>query len=77
MAGRNVSVGELVQVYAPLGRAGNTGNSTAAHLHVQMNRGPDFDYHGHINPWPILNTYTGRQARRIFRSQPLHPRARR
>jgi len=74
---RSVALGEWVQVYAVLGRVGNTGNSTAAHLHVQANRGPSFDYHGHINPWPILNTYTGRQARRIFRSQRLHPRARR
>ena len=77
MAGRNVSVGEWVQVYAPLGRVGNTGNSTAAHLHVQMNRGPDFDYHGHINPWPTFGIYSRKNARRIFRSQPLHPRARR
>ena len=74
---RKVAVGEWVQVYAPLGRVGNTGNSTAAHLHVQMNRGRDFDYHGHINPWPIFGVYSRKVARKIFRSQPLHPRARR
>ena len=77
LAGRAVEVGDWVQVYARLGRVGNTGNSTAAHLHAQCNRGPTCDYPGHSNPWPSLNTYTGRQARRIFRSQPLHPRARR
>lgn len=77
LQGRRVNVGDWVQIYAGLGRVGNTGNSTAAHLHVQMNRGRSFDYHGHINPWPVFNAYTRRQARALFRRQPRHPQSRR
>lgn len=73
LASRIPDVGEWVQVYEPIGRVGNTGNSTAAHLHVQMNRGPAFDYHGHINPWPTFNSYRRRIARRLFKMQPRHP----
>jgi murein DD-endopeptidase MepM/ murein hydrolase activator NlpD len=72
---RRPQVGEWVQVFEVVGRVGNTGNSTAAHLHVQMNHGRSFDYHGHINPWPVLNHFKRREARRLFRKSPRHPQA--
>lgn len=50
LRGRNVSVGQRVRRGKVLGRVGNTGNSTAPHLHVQANRGRGFDYHGHVHP---------------------------
>lgn len=43
-------VGVFVRAGDPLGRVGSTGNSSAPHLHVQVNRGSTFNYHGHINP---------------------------
>lgn len=72
-AGRKV--GDWVQVFATLGRVGSTGNSTAAHLHVQVNHGPEFNYHGHIDPEIAFKVYTRREARKIFTRQPLHPNA--
>lgn len=47
---RSVSFGELVERGTVLGRVGNTGNSSAPHLHVQANHGIGFDYHAHVNP---------------------------
>lgn len=47
---RNVRVGQRVRKGDVLGRVGNTGNSTAPHLHVQANRGSIFSYHDHIAP---------------------------
>lgn len=76
MSNRKVKVGDWVQVYAPLGNVGSTGNSTAAHLHVQVNRGPDFNYHGHINPREAFKVYTRREAARIYKRNPKHPAAR-
>lgn len=75
MSRRLVKLGDWVQVYQGIGRVGNTGNSTAAHLHVQANRGPLFDYHGHINPWPIFGLFGRMRARQINKSQPRHPRS--
>lgn len=45
-----VKVGDAVKRGTVVGNVGNTGNSTAAHLHFQVNRGQVFDYHGHIDP---------------------------
>lgn len=49
---RLVRVGDVVERGDQLGNVGSTGNSTAPHLHVQVNRGRVFDYHGHIAPGP-------------------------
>lgn len=73
MDSRFVNVGDWVQVYQKLGKVGTTGNSTAPHSHVQANRGRGFNYAGHINPWPFLNSITRKDARRIFRRAPKHP----
>lgn len=51
---RYKSDGERVGKGDVLGRVGNTGNSTAPHLHVQINRGRGFDYHAHIDPRPWM-----------------------
>ena len=75
MSGRLVRDGSWVQVYAPIGRVGSTGNSTAPHLHLQMNRGPYFSYNGHAHPAPALKAYTRKEARTIFRNRPHHSRA--
>lgn len=72
---RHVKVGDWVQVFAPVGVVGSTGNSSAPHLHVQMNRGRGFDYHGHINPWPIFNLYGRRESKRLHKRQPRHSQA--
>jgi len=65
-----------VQVFAPVGRVGTTGNSTAPHLHVQVNRGQDFDYHGHINPEAAFRIYSRKEARAIHKRNPKHPEMR-
>lgn len=67
LSGRAVRVGEWVEVYQVLGRVGSTGNSTAPHLHMQVNHGREFNYHGHINPWPYLRVWKRRDARRRWR----------
>lgn len=72
---RNVAVGDWVQVYAVVGRVGSTGNSTAPHLHEQVNRGRTFDYHGHISPHHANKVYTLKEARSIFQKNPIHPNA--
>lgn len=74
---RSVRVGDWVQPYHVLGRVGNSGNSTAAHLHVQVNRGPAFNYHGHVNPSRAFGILKRRDARRIFKRNPVHPVERR
>ena len=76
LQGRMVREGEWVQVYAPLGKVGSTGNSTAPHLHVQVNRGSSFDYSGHINPHVALSIYSRRKAKEIHDRHPEHPMAR-
>lgn len=73
---RDVEVGDWVQVYQPLGRVGSTGNSTAPHLHVQANRGREFDYHAHIHPGIAFKLFPRSEARRIFKARPKHPQAR-
>lgn len=50
MATRAVKVGQRVQKGTVLGVVGSTGNSTAPHLHVQVNPGRGFDYHAHVPP---------------------------
>lgn len=52
MADRKVIVGQQVAQGDVLGHVGNTGNSTATHLHVQANHGRGFSYHAHIPPGP-------------------------
>lgn len=75
MSNRKVKVGDWVQVYAPVGNVGSTGNSTAPHMHVQVNRGRSFNYSGHIHPGVAFKLYTRRQAQAIFRKHPKHPNA--
>lgn len=70
---RSVFPGNWVQVFQPVGRVGSTGNSTAPHLHVQVNRGRAFDYHGHIDPQIAFDVWKRRDARRKFKAQPVHP----
>lgn len=50
LAKRHTGVGQVVAMGDVVGFVGSTGNSTAAHLHVQANRGRGLDYHGHIHP---------------------------
>lgn len=50
MAGRFVRRGQWIEQGHVIGRVGSTGNSSAPHLHVQVNRGRGFDYDGHIHP---------------------------
>lgn len=76
LSARYVSVGEWVQVYQAIGRVGNTGNSSAAHLHVQVNRGAYFSYSGHIDPRVAFKLYRRRDAKKIFKRFPKHPNAR-
>jgi murein DD-endopeptidase MepM/ murein hydrolase activator NlpD len=76
MTNRKVQVGDWVQAYAPLGNVGSTGNSTAPHLHVQVNRGRYFNYHGHIHPGVAFKLIKRRDARRRFKANPVHPNAR-
>lgn len=73
LKGRWVAEGDWVQPYEILGRVGNTGNSTAAHLHVQVNRGKEFDYHGHVDPRLAFKILTRKQAREIYARSPRHP----
>ncbi len=47
---RRIKVGAHVEVGKTLMRVGSTGNSTAPHLHVQVNPGRGFNYHGHVDP---------------------------
>lgn len=76
LQGRRVSVGDWVQAFHFLGRVGSTGNSTAPHLHVQMNRGRSFNYHGHMHPGIAFKKVRRRDARRLFRRAPRHPQER-
>lgn len=76
LQGRNVAVGDWVQPYKVLGRVGNTGNSTAPHLHVQVNWGRTFSYHGHIHPGIVFKMIPRRQARKAFKKNPRHPQDR-
>lgn len=77
MQGRaGLRVGDWVQAYQPVGRVGSTGNSTAPHLHVQVNRGKAFNYHGHIHPGVAFKLMPRRTARKIFRKFPRHPQRR-
>ncbi len=50
MEERHVSAGDWVLAWHDLGLVGNTGNSFGAHLHLQVNHGRTFDYHGHLDP---------------------------
>lgn len=76
MAERRVRVGDWIQAYDVVGRVGSTGNSTAPHLHVQVNRGMEFDYHAHIHPATAFKVLPRRAARKLFRRFPRHPQAR-
>ena len=67
MSKRIVPLGAHVQAYQPIGRVGSTGNSTAAHLHVQVNRGRSFDYDGHIHPGIAFKLQSRKTARKAYR----------
>lgn len=75
MSNRKVRLGEWVQVFQPIGNVGSTGNSTAPHLHVQVNHGREFDYRGHIDPHFAFRLFERREAREIFKKRPKHPNA--
>ena len=64
MAKRSVKVGDYVFAFTKLGVVGSTGNSTAAHLHVQVNYGRDFDYAGHVDPNVAFGVTSRMAARR-------------
>lgn len=75
LSGRAVHVGDWVQVFQVLGRVGSTGNSTAPHLHMQVNSGRAFDYDGHVPPRLATRVIPRRKARALHRKRPRHPRA--
>lgn len=77
LSSRKVRAGDWVQPFAELGRVGSTGNSTAPHLHVQVNLGPTFNYHGHVNPMVAFRLIPRKVARGLFRKTPRHPMQRR
>lgn len=70
---RRVRVGDWVQAYHIIGLVGNTGNSTAPHLHVQVNLGRHFDYRGHIHPGIAFKLLSRKEAKRRYRLMPDHP----
>lgn len=73
---RAVKVGQWVLAYQVLGRVGSTGNSTAPHLHLQVNNGRNFDYSGHDNPARALFAVKRRDAKRRFKElNGRHPNA--
>lgn len=77
LSARAPKVGDWVQVYQVIGRVGNSGNSTASHLHVQVNRGDEFDYDGHLNPNEALTLFSRSEAKKVWkRSGKKHPNAR-
>lgn len=76
MAERRVKVGDWIQVYHVVGKVGSTGNSTAAHMHVQVNFGSTFVYSGHVNPEVALRIYSRKDARKLYKNHPKHPNAR-
>jgi len=75
MSSKAVKVGEWVQVFQVVGRVGSTGNSTAPHMHMQVNRGRSFDYDGHIAPRHATKLYRRSAARKLHKKSPRHPRA--
>ena len=75
LSAKFVKVGEWVQVFQPVGRVGSTGNSTAPHLHMQVNHGRSFDYDGHIAPRHATKIFRRTKAWDLFRKRPKHPRA--
>ena len=62
---RRVVVGDIVSQGQLIGFVGSTGNSTAPHLHVQVNPGRGFDYHEHINPRPWCQGFKWWRDRKI------------
>ena len=77
LSSRKVKVGQWVLAMHVLGRVGNTGNSTAPHLHVQVNYGRGFDYHGHVAPHVAFNQVSREAAKKIWRRHNgSHPNAR-
>lgn len=73
---RNVDRGDWVLAYHVIGFVGSTGNSTAPHLHMQVNAGRDFNYHGHLSPWRVLNHVTRSYARQRYEQlDGKHPKA--
>ena len=61
---RKVKVGDWVLPWQEIGRVGSTGNSTAPHLHVQVNFGRSFNYHGHVDPELAFSVLTRTEAKR-------------
>lgn len=75
MSKRHVQVGSWVLAWHSLGLVGETGNTDGAHLHMQVNHGKGFDYHGHLNPAVALSISPTRlRARQQFRALGgIHP----
>lgn len=60
---RALKKGQKVLAYTPVGRVGSTGNSSAPHLHLQVNKGLAFSYSGHINPSVAMKIWSRSTAR--------------
>ena len=75
LAERHVSLGDWVLAWHDLGLVGDTGNSTAPHLHLQVNRGKEFDYHGHLDPEVAFRISPSRReaASRFKELKGVHP----
>jgi murein DD-endopeptidase MepM/ murein hydrolase activator NlpD len=76
LKGRAVKDGQRVKRWTVLGRVGSTGNSTAPHLHLQVNKGHAFHYHGHIRP-PKWVAYGRWEVRSLTNFMARRRRARR
>lgn len=71
---RLVSPGDWILAWAPVGRVGETGNADGVHLHMQVNRGREFNYSGHLNPAQAMRALSRKTARQVWkRNGGVHP----
>jgi murein DD-endopeptidase MepM/ murein hydrolase activator NlpD len=49
----NIVPGAVVKMGEPIGQVGNTGLSTAPHLHFEI-----WDGTTKVDPWPVMNRYS-------------------